>query len=36
MRLEKGKRSIARVWLKKGTGNINVNGKKNDRFILQK
>ena len=24
----KRKRSIARVWLKKGTGNINVNGKK--------
>ena len=24
----KRKKSIARVWLKKGTGNININGKK--------
>ena len=29
------KKSIARVWLKKGSGSINVNGKKNDR-LLQK
>ena len=27
------KKSIARVWLKKGSGNIHVNGKKNDRLF---
>lgn len=27
------KKSIARVWVKKGSGNIHVNGKKNDRIF---
>ena len=30
------KKSIARVWLKKGSGNINVNGKKNRKTVTYK
>jgi small subunit ribosomal protein S9 len=29
------KRSIAKVWLKKGSGNINVNGKKMSEYFLK-
>ena len=33
MQLAEEKRSVARVWVKKGSGNIHVNGLKMDEYF---